>query len=122
MFPAVAVKTRPVERNLYLAWSRPEAQGIDKGETKMGTYKFAAYPSNSSVASGVTVLVSLWFLVAAGAILSDPSSPYTRKEANATPVARTARVEFVRPVSAVEPDMFDTITVSAKRTAGRTAT
>ena len=38
----------------------------------MINYRFAAYPTHSSVAAGVTVLVSVWFLVAAGAILSDP--------------------------------------------------
>jgi len=88
----------------------------------MSTFRFAAYPSNSSVASGVTVLVSAWFLVAAGAILSDPSSPYTTRPVRAAPAPRTAHVEFVRPVSAAGPDMFDTITVSAKRSSGRTAT
>jgi len=45
----------------------------------MNAYRFAAYPSNSLVAAGVTFAVSVWFLVAAGAILSDPASPYTQR-------------------------------------------
>ena len=57
----------------------------------MNASKFARYPSDSVVASGITVLVSVWFLVAAGAILSDPTSPYTRRgEAHAAPLVHTA--------------------------------
>lgn len=77
----------------------------------MNAYKFAGYPSSSSVASGVTILVSVWFLVAAGAILSDPSSPYTqRKEVRAAAPVKTASAALV-------PQMHDTIHVSAKRSA-----
>src|SRR5258705_11854951 len=53
-----------------------------KGASTMNTlleYKFVEFKSESSVASGVTVLVSAWFLVAAAAILSDPVSPYTQR-------------------------------------------
>ena len=58
----------------------------------MNAYRFAAYPSNYVVAAGVTVLVSVWFLVAAGAILSDPASPYTHREVQRnTHVAVTLR-------------------------------
>ena len=67
----------------------------------MKAYKFAAYPSNSSVASGVTMLVSLWFLVAAGAILTD-ASPIPA--AAPTPVA-------------IAPQAHFTITVEARRSA-----
>lgn len=112
MFPAVAVKTRTPQRNLYLVWSRPG--GIAKGETKMNNYRFAAYPSHSSIAAGVTVLVSAWFLVAAGAILSDPSSPYTRKVISTPAPVKAAQVQ---------PYVYETIRVSAKRLpANRTAT
>jgi hypothetical protein len=115
MFPAVAVQTRRIERNLALVWSRPEA-GIDKGETKMNAFQFPTYPSSSSVASGVTVLVSAWFLVAAGAILSDPSSPYTSKVVSTAPV-KTAHVEVRMRSVAMVPQALGTIHVSAKRTA-----
>ncbi|HEY2628284.1 MAG TPA: hypothetical protein VGI57_04120 [Usitatibacter sp.] len=91
----------------------------------MNNYKFAAYPSNSSVAAGVTVLVSVWFLVAAGAILSDPSSPYTRKvvsEPVKTAQAQAPKVFETMYVSARTPQLYDTIQVSAKRPVARTAT
>jgi hypothetical protein len=100
----------------------------DQGETQMNNYKFAEYPSHSSVAAGVTVLVSVWFLVAAGAILSDPSSPYTsRKDVRATAPVKTAQAEAPKVfetiyVTAHTPQIYDTILVSAKRPAGRTAT
>jgi len=38
----------------------------------MSSYTFAGLPSNASVATLVTLLVSGWFLVAAGAILAEP--------------------------------------------------
>ena len=96
----------------------------------MNTYKFAAYPSNSLVASGVTMLVSVWFLVAAGAILADPHSVYTER---AVPQAAVAQVEAPAPEqavaqaqaryvqvsarqSAISPEARLTITVEAKRT------
>jgi hypothetical protein len=115
MFPAVAVQTRRIERNLHLAWSRPE-QGSDKGETRMNAYNFPTSPSSSSVASAVTVLTSVWFLVAGAAILSDPSSPYTHREVTASLPAKTASVEVNLRRVAMVPQL-GTIHVSAKRTA-----
>ena len=85
-------------------------------------YKFAEFKSESSVASGVTVLVSAWFLVAAGAILTDPASPYTQRavtEAAAPAAAVTTVAEApaprLVPVVATAPDARFTITVEAKR-------
>ena len=46
----------------------------------MPDYRFAPLPSNSSIASFVTIAVCVWFLVAAAAILDDPVSPYTQRE------------------------------------------
>ena len=84
-------------------------------------YRFAEFKNESSVASGVTVLVSAWFLVAAGAILSDPASPYTQRtvvqEAAApvvTTIAESPTTKLV-PVVATAPDARFTITVEAKR-------
>jgi hypothetical protein len=46
----------------------------------MNAYRFADLPNKPAVvASSVTLLVSAWFLVAAGAILTDPASPYTMR-------------------------------------------
>ena len=88
--------------------------------TNMTEYRFAEYPSNSSVSSVVTLLVSAWFLVAAGAILVDPVSPYTARPelraqtATVTVAQLTPAPRFV-PVVAGDPDTHFTITVEAKR-------
>ena len=96
----------------------------------MNAFRFAAYPSNSSVASGLTVLVSAWFLVAACAILADPASPYTQRDAKAASPTRMAGVDRAAPVTTarmeeeglhsanlVVPAVHYTITVQARRTA-----
>ena len=84
----------------------------------MKEYKFAEYPSNSSVSSGVTLAVSMWFLVAAGAILADPVSPYTQRAlAEASQPTRYAE-EAAAPASvAIAPEAHVTITVEASRSA-----
>ena len=79
----------------------------------MNAYRFAAYPSNSAVASGVTFLVSAWFLVAAGAILGDPASPYTQRV-----VPQPETVAMAAPVAqakAPTPHVHYTVMVVAKR-------
>ena len=93
----------------------------------MNEYKFTQYPSNSSVASGITLLVSAWFLVAAGAILSDPVSPYTTRkvmQAQTAPAVRTAdATPSSAPPVAIPPEAHLTITVAARRPANlRSAT
>ncbi len=81
----------------------------------MNAYKFAQHRSDSAVASGITLLVSVWFLVAAGAILSDPISPYTRRgEARAAPLVHTADASPIAG-SPVAPDAHFRITVEARR-------
>src|SRR5260221_2016199 len=74
--------------------TQPRTQG-DK--TMNAAYRFAELPSNSSVASFVTLLVSGWFLVASGAILADPASPYTqRAQSQTVPAPQFARVADAR--------------------------
>ena len=77
----------------------------------MSTYKFANLPDNSSVDFGVTALVSVWFLVAAGAILTDPSSVYSHRapalQAKAAPAATVA----------IAPEARLTIMVVGRRSA-----
>jgi hypothetical protein len=98
---------------------RHGSPGIASGETKMNEYRFTQYPSNSSVASGITMLVSVWFLVAAGAILGDPASPYTqRAQAQAAPLVHTADAsQSAGSPAAVAPEAHLTITVEAHRSA-----
>src|SRR5258705_10088197 len=89
MFQADAKPT--AKPKLYVVASGPGARRNRQGEMKMKAFKFAEYPSKSSVASGVTLLVSAWFAVAAGAILAEPVSPYTQRAlAEANPVTRYA--------------------------------
>ena len=94
-------------------------KGVSTMKTNMTEYRFAEYPSNSSVASGVTLLVSAWFLVAAGAILADPSAPTARQDLRAQTATVTVAQLTPAPrlVSAMagDPDTHFTITVEAKR-------
>ena len=70
-----------------------------------------------SIASTVQVLVAAWFLVAAGAILADPASPYTQRPVPAA-VAQAAPATQV----AKAPAARYTITVSASRSTVGTVT
>lgn len=112
----------PATNHLYLVEGGNEPGSKAKGVSTMNDYKFA----ESTVASGITLLVSAWFLVAAGAILTDPSSPYTTPHpARAVvTVENTANIQLadvaqaprLQPVAmAVAPDAHFTITVEAKR-------
>ena len=71
----------------------------------MNEYKFA----ESTVATGVTLLVSAWFLVAAGAIIAGPESPYTQRV--------VAQAEAASIVVAETPAVRETILVEARRIA-----
>jgi len=102
-------------KNLYLVAGSKERRettlkGANAMNTNMNEYRFAEYPSNSTVANGVTLLVSAWFLVAAGAILADPASPYTQR-----PVVTEAAAPAPTTVAAIAPATYFTITVEAKR-------
>jgi hypothetical protein len=83
--------------------------GSTQGEKKMNTYRFANLPSNSAVDFSVTALVSVWFLVAAGAILSDPPSPYGHRYQAPALQAKAAPV--------IPPQARFTIIVEARRSA-----
>lgn len=80
----------------------------------MNAFKFAAYPSNDLVAAGVTVLVSAWFLVAAGAILNDPASPYTQRVVEPKP----EQVAVVEAPTHGLPHVHYTVRVTGKRSTG----
>lgn len=71
----------------------------------MSPHSFTGLRGESTVAAFVTMLVCAWFLVAAGAILTDPASPYTAR--------------IVHPASsspaAIAPQARLTITVEARR-------
>ena len=79
----------------------------------MNAYRFAAYPSNSAVAAGVTFLVSAWFLVAAGAILSDPPSQYTQRVA--PQAERVAMNAGIPQAKGAVPHVHYTVMVVGKR-------
>jgi hypothetical protein len=72
----------------------------------MSHYEFNQLPSNSAVSSVVTVLVSAWFLLAGGAILSDQHSQQNVEMARTPSMAST-----------VVPDTHFTIVVEARRNA-----
>lgn len=73
----------------------------------MSDYRFVALPSNSSVATFVTLAVCGWFLAAAAAILDDPSSPYIEREIR--------RAHGAGETVAIAPQARFAITVEARR-------
>jgi hypothetical protein len=118
MFHASAKTTQ--QPKLYVVASGQGLKGNRKGEMKMNAYKFADYPSNSSVASGVTMLVSAWFLVAAGLILTDSSpAPAPRAQAHVAPVAQNDdEADYPAPTNvAIAREAHFTINVEASRSA-----
>ncbi len=72
------------------------------------TYRFANLPSHSSVVAGVTVLVSAWFLVAAGTLVSEAGFDF--RQGAAQPVRSAAAVK-------VAPEARLKIVVTASRSA-----
>jgi hypothetical protein len=86
---------------------RRDTTGTAQGEKKMNNYRFAQYPASSSIASGVTLLVSAWFLVASGAILAEPTRYAQPVQATAAAPAKVA----------IAPEARVTITVEASRSA-----
>ena len=70
-------------------------------------YKFASLPSNSSVAALVTMVVSGWFLLAGGAILTDRQAPERTAEG--------VRLVPAVTVTAVREEPFKVV-VTANRT------
>jgi hypothetical protein len=103
----------------------------------MNALRLAAYPANATVADGVTLLVSTWFLVAGAAILSDPSSVYTQRAVAKAPaavqvaeiaqpatlaIAPDARLSIVEARREIAPDAHLSIVVEAKRAPNRFAT
>jgi hypothetical protein len=73
----------------------------------MKPYQFARLPSNASVAGLVTVLVSAWFVLAGGAILTDQHSEGTLEMARAHPAVHAE----------IAPEARLTIVVAARRSA-----
>jgi len=55
-------------------------------------YRFASLPSNSSVAALVTMLVSGWFLLASGAILTDRHTDRSAEAVRLVPVVTVTAV------------------------------
>ena len=74
----------------------------------MNAFRFARIPSHSSVVAGVTMLVSAWFLVAAGTIVTDPT---------ATSLRADPPREELRLGAASVPDVREKIVVTASRAA-----
>ena len=70
----------------------------------MKPYEFTQVPSNAAVTTVVTVLVSAWFVLASGAILTDQHS-----EAN------IERAKTPTEHALVVPDAHFSITVEARR-------
>jgi hypothetical protein len=86
-----------------------------KEQQMNNAYQFLAkLPSNGSVASLVTLLVSAWFLVAAGAILTDPTSVYTQRAVVTAQAGQPQRV-VAQAATPATPEAHTTIMVIAAR-------
>ena len=72
----------------------------------MSSYKFDDLPSNSSVASVVTLAVCAWFWVAGAAMIVSPHS---------APVAVPTHVVYSAPAVAIEPEARLLIVVEGSR-------
>ena len=81
----------------------------------MSPFKFADVPSNESVASLVTFVVSAWFLAAAGAMLAEPT---VESQARALH-SRTPTVTVNQLSVSQAPEARFTIQVVAERSARR---
>ena len=73
-------------------------------EKTMNTFRFAPLPTESAVGGAVTLLVSAWFLVAVGAMLTDSHSD-----------ALVRAAENHRVAQQIAPDARLTIVVEARR-------
>ena len=80
----------------------------------MNTYKFDELPSSETVASMTTFLISAWFLVAAGAMLREPSVDQQQRA-----LAAKTPVVTVREIMAYAEQPRVTIEVVAKRDSAR---
>ena len=63
----------------------------------MNTFKFAGLPSNSAVASAVTLAVSAWFLVAGAAMLTEKPGALSEDAAAATTAIYSAPAVSIAP-------------------------
>jgi hypothetical protein len=97
-------------------WPVRQGAGTETKEKKMSKFRFAELPSNESVASLTTLVVSAWFLVAAGAMLVEPTVESQARALARTPVVT---IKELSVSEAVQPDARFTIEVAARRHAGR---
>jgi hypothetical protein len=83
----------------------------------MRPFNFAEIPSNESVASTVTLLVSAWFTLAGGAMLTEPTvDSQVRALGAKTPVVTVRQIAAMQEQ---QPEAHFTIHVVAERTAAR---
>lgn len=91
------------------------AKAKQEMEKTMSPFKFADVPSNESVASFVTFVVSAWFLAAAGAMLAEPTVESQARVLH----SRTPSVTVNQLSVSQAPDARFTIQVVADRSSGR---
>ena len=80
----------------------------------MSNYKFDELPNSESVATLTSFLISAWFLVAAGAMLKEPSVDQQQRA-----LAAKTPVVTVREITAYAEQPRVTIEVVAKRESAR---
>jgi hypothetical protein len=78
----------------------------------MSQYKFTKVPSNDTVATVVTLLVSAWFTAAGAAMLAEPSVEQQARNAHRTPVVTVRQLAVLEEQ---QPDVRFTVNVVASR-------
>ncbi|MEO7744223.1 MAG: hypothetical protein ABIR98_14900 [Usitatibacter sp.] len=77
----------------------------------MSIYQFAAFPSNSSVASAVTLAVCAWFPVAGASMITERPAP----QGSSASVAAPATVVYAAPAVAIPTEARLIIVVEGHR-------
>ena len=98
--------------------NRPELTLHPRPASRTARPVFASLRGASVVASTVTILVSAWFLVAAGVIIADPASPYT---ARTVQVHTFPPIEVVGHTASLEPQGVRTVAETRAQPQDRTA-
>lgn len=81
----------------------------------MTTYAFDEFPSSSSVAAGVTLLASAWFLVAGATMIGSPTDTQIARASSVSVKPLGVMPSPQPPSMAIAPEARLTIVVSAHR-------
>jgi hypothetical protein len=105
-------------RKKEITMNRPELTLRLQPASRAERPVFASLRGASAVAGTVTILVSAWFLVAAGVIIAEPASPYTTRSVQ---VHTFPTIEVVGHTASLEPKGVRTVAQTRSQPQDRTA-